>query len=308
MLRRLSSSKNTASNNNNKTTDVEKVATLKLHLEKTIGQFHALEKVFADLLADTASVAQKEVGSGDWFGALLSGAEGLASGVDKTLIAAGGAFLGLSKAYPRLIEKEFAFGAFISHFKIEGGTVAGDLAGLAKKAVESLPPIFLDSNNMERLDLLMLDVYRSNVFAVLLAPHKKVTEEGSSSSEFGLFSRPYCVVEMVAASKSKKPCVGLVIVPTENKDAFVPNQIPKTATEVKALLKEDGWKQVCKTTGSTVEECVEHVLYVAKQCLDKTKVVELRRDDAKEYPKDLMRAFESMKQLLPFVIPPMVKP
>lgn len=86
--------------------------------------------------------------------------------------------------------------AFISHYKVEAGTEATLVRGLLERCVlaehdensEYASPIFVDSEDLTDLTTLRKHVEGSKNLVILLTP--------------GLFSRPWCILEMVTAVRN----------------------------------------------------------------------------------------------------------
>jgi hypothetical protein len=95
--------------------------------------------------------------------------------------------------------------AFISHYKLEAGTEATLIRSMLEQRIQDDPsneaaelssPVFVDSDDLQELAKLTKHVEGSTNLLVLLTP--------------GIFSRPWCLVEMIIAMKN-----GVQVVPVE---------------------------------------------------------------------------------------------
>ena len=159
--------------------------------------------------------------------------------------------------------RKAAFGTFASHFKIQAGTEASALRDVARAAQVKLD-VFVDSDELTNLELIPWEVARSRSVVSLLAPHSAA--EDATKDKYGVFSRPYCVVEMVAAFQMKKPVVGVEVV--KRGGDFRGNAIPQTRDEIVSLLSPKEWETVGRITNlkRVPDDAVAAVEWFAKQC------------------------------------------
>ena len=147
--------------------------------------------------------------------------------------------------------------AFISHYKAQAGTSAQLLKSRLEKSVDGLK-CFLDSDNLENLNLLPCHVLMSSIFYLIMSPK-------TDQFKFGPFNRPYCLVEILTwyLNKEKMKCV----VVFQKQDGVPMTTFPSSQQETNELIPSwdvvqnaIGRRDVCELVWKAIQEMKQQVL------------------------------------------------
>ena len=101
-------------------------------------------------------------------------------------------------------QRQVGYDLFLSNYKIQ----AGSECQLLKSTVEAVNPtmrVFLDSDNLQRLNELPHLVKMSKMFVLIMSPHP--LNQSNTLERFGPFGRMYCIVELITWYQNVSPCL-----------------------------------------------------------------------------------------------------
>jgi len=164
-------------------------------------------------------------------------------------------------------QRQVGYDLFLSHYKIQAGSEC-QLLKSTVEAVKSTMRVFLDSDNLQRLNELPHLVKMSKMFVLIMSPHP--LNQSNTLERFGPFGRMYCIVELITwyQQRESMPAVVLEMI----KNGFQKGKFPLTVEDIQSILSVKDWEKVSQVVGN---EHPQSLLLKASQILsNQTKHLE----------------------------------